>query len=107
MAYTLFHIRASYRFPKGNKGTGLRQFGVLIDQSYPDTLGTPGTGVKVSDINFVGSQTTLAVDDDAMQVAVNCGKGACTGTWDWSALKTSGGDAGEVINFSGITGYSV
>ncbi|KAI5120648.1 hypothetical protein M0805_007985 [Coniferiporia weirii] len=91
----------------GNTGTGLRQFGVLIDQSYPDTLGTPGTGVKLSDVNFIGSTTTLEVDSGAMQVAVNCGKGACTGTWDWSSLKASGGSVGESINFSGITGFSV
>lgn len=32
----------------GNTGTGLRQFGILIDQSYPDTLKTPGTGVILS-----------------------------------------------------------
>ena len=32
----------------GNTGTGLRKFGVLIDQSYPDTLKTPGTGVILS-----------------------------------------------------------
>jgi polygalacturonase len=32
----------------GNTATGMRQFGVLIDQSYPDTLGTPGSGVKIS-----------------------------------------------------------
>ena len=94
-------------FLKGNTGTGLRQFGVLIDQSYPDTLGTPGTGVILSDVNFIGSETTLEVDSDAMQVAVNCGVGACTGTWDWSSLKVSGGEAGEVINFSGIEGFTV
>jgi polygalacturonase len=92
---------------QGNTGTGLRQFGVLIDQSYPDTLGTPGTGVKLSEVNFVGSTSTLEVNDGAMQVAVNCGEGACTGTWDWSSLKTSGGDKGEVINFSGISGFTV
>ncbi|KAA1474608.1 endo-polygalacturonase PG1 [Dentipellis sp. KUC8613] len=90
----------------GNTGTGLRQFGVLIDQSYPDTLGTPGTGVQVSGINFVGSTTTLSVNSDAQRVAVNCGKGACTGTWDWSALKVSGGEAGDIVNFSGIQGFS-
>lgn len=94
-------------FSQGNKGTGLRQFGVLIDQSYPDTLGTPGTGVQLSDVNFIGSTTSLEVNSGAMQVAVNCGKGACTGTWDWSSLQASGGDAGEVVNFSGIDGFSV
>lgn len=36
------------RSGQGNTATGLRQFGVLIDQSYPDTLGTPGTGVILS-----------------------------------------------------------
>ena len=42
-----------------------------------------------------------------MQVAVNCGKGACTGTWDWSSLKVSGGEPGELINFDGIEGFTV
>ena len=32
----------------GNKASGIRQFGVIIDQSYPDTLGTPGTGCPIS-----------------------------------------------------------
>ncbi|KAL5485138.1 hypothetical protein ACEPAI_7780 [Sanghuangporus weigelae] len=91
----------------GNKGSGLRQFGVLIDQSYPDTLSTPGTGVKLSDVNFIGETTSLSVNDDAMQVAVNCGEGACTGTWDWSALQATGGSPGELINFDGIEGFSV
>ncbi|EJD03051.1 endo-polygalacturonase PG1 [Fomitiporia mediterranea MF3/22] len=91
----------------GNKGSGLRQFGVLIDQSYPDTLGTPGTGVQLSDVNFVGATTSLSVNSDAMQVAVNCGKGACTGTWDWSALQITGGTEGELINFDGIEGFTV
>ncbi|THH01440.1 hypothetical protein EW145_g6915 [Phellinidium pouzarii] len=90
----------------GNTGTGLRQFGVLIDQSYPDTLGTPGTGVILSDVNFIGTTTTLEVDSGAMQVAVNCGKGACTGNWDWASLKASGGTVGESINFDGISGFT-
>ncbi|KAI0657550.1 endo-polygalacturonase PG1 [Cubamyces menziesii] len=90
----------------GNTGTGLRQFGVLIDQSYPDTLGTPGNGVKLSAVNFVGATNTLTVNSDAMRVAVNCGSGSCTGTWDWSALKVSGGSAGPITNFSGIKNFS-
>ncbi|TFY77220.1 hypothetical protein EWM64_g6790 [Hericium alpestre] len=90
----------------GNTGTGLRQFGVLVDQSYPDTLGTPGTGVIVSDINVVGSETSLSVNSDAMRVAVNCGAGSCTGTWDWSALNVTGGSAGPITNFNGIKNFS-
>ncbi|KAI0777508.1 endo-polygalacturonase PG1 [Trametes elegans] len=91
----------------GNTGTGLRKFGVIIDQSYPSTLGTPGTGVKISGVNFVGDTNTLSVNSGAKRVEVNCGSGACTGTWDWSALKVSGGSAGDIKGFSGIKGYTL
>jgi polygalacturonase len=84
----------------------LRRFGVIIDQSYPDTLGTPGTGVIVSDINFTGEANTIEVGDDAIRVAVNCGDGSCTGTWDWSALTVTGGENSEVTGFDGISGGS-
>lgn len=43
-----FYVLTSFVFIQGNTATGLRQFGILIDQSYPDTLGTPGTGVILS-----------------------------------------------------------
>ncbi|KAI0045654.1 glycoside hydrolase family 28 protein [Auriscalpium vulgare] len=90
----------------GNKGSGLRRFGLLIDQSYPNTLSTPGTGVKLSAISFAGQTTSLSVNGSADRVAVNCGSGACTGTWDWSGLKVTGGVAGPIYNFSGISGFS-
>ncbi|PFH53743.1 glycoside hydrolase family 28 protein [Amanita thiersii Skay4041] len=90
----------------GNVGTGLRLFGVLIDQSYPATLGTPGTGVKLSGVNFIPPLTTISVNSGAKRVAVNCGVGSCTGTWDWSNLRVSGGSAGPITNFGGITGFS-
>lgn len=90
----------------GNTGTGLRQFGILIDQSYPDTLGTPGTGVILSGVSFTGATTSLTVNSGADQVAVNCGVGACTGTWNWASLKVSGGVAGPITNFKGITGFT-
>lgn len=32
---------------ENNKLSGITEFGVLIDQSYPSTLGTPGTGVII------------------------------------------------------------
>ncbi|KAI0711539.1 endo-polygalacturonase PG1 [Earliella scabrosa] len=89
----------------GNTGTGMRRFGVIIDQSYPTTLGTPGNGVKLSGVNFVGSTNSISVASGAKRVAVNCGSGTCSGTWDWSALKVSGGSAGN-INYSGIKNFS-
>ncbi|GLB45094.1 putative glycosyl hydrolases family 28 [Lyophyllum shimeji] len=90
----------------GNTATGCKRFGVIIDQSYPSTLGTPGTGVKISGVNFVSPTTSISVNSGADRVAVNCGVGACTGTWNWSNLKVSGGVAGPINNFSGITGFS-
>jgi galacturan 1,4-alpha-galacturonidase len=32
----------------GNTGTGMRRFGIIIDQGYPTTLGPPGNGVSMS-----------------------------------------------------------
>ncbi|KAJ7213933.1 polygalacturonase [Mycena pura] len=88
----------------GNTVSGVTQFGLLIDQSYPATLGTPGSGVIISGINFVGTNT-FTIASGVVPVAVNCGSGSCQGTWNWSGLKTSGGAANK-INYSGITGYS-
>jgi galacturan 1,4-alpha-galacturonidase len=90
----------------GNTATGIRQFGVLIDQSYPDTLGIPGTGVILSGVNFVAPTSTFTVNSGADKVAVNCGEGTCTGTWDWSNLEVNGGVAGPITNFNGISGFS-
>lgn len=85
----------------------MRRFGVIIDQSYPATLGTPGTGVVISDVNFIGDATSIEVDSGAVRVAVNCGSSSsCTGTWDWSSLTVTGGEDSEITGFSGISGGS-
>ncbi|KAJ7120027.1 polygalacturonase [Mycena epipterygia] len=88
----------------GNTVSGVTNFGILIDQSYPATLGTPGNGVIISAINFVGTNT-LTMPSGVTPVAVNCGSGSCQGTWNWAGLKVSG-DAANKINYSGITGFS-
>ncbi|KAJ8597205.1 glycoside hydrolase family 28 protein [Rhizopogon salebrosus TDB-379] len=75
----------------GNTATGCTQYGVLITQSYPDEMGTPGSGVTISNVNYSPGITTVEASSKAYAVAVNCGSGSCTGTWDWSGLKTSGG----------------
>ncbi|CAE6445890.1 unnamed protein product [Rhizoctonia solani] len=90
----------------GNTGSGIKKFGVIIDQGYPTTLGTPGNGVSMSGINFTGSQNTIAVIDKAQRVAVNCGS-KCSGTWDWSKLTVTGGKAADSkFRYSGIKGGS-
>jgi len=93
----------------GNTAIGMRRFGVLIDQSYPKTLGKPGSGVVLSDIKFEAPVTSITVNSNATQVAVNCGINSCQGTWDWSYLTITGGVSGPVnhgisrSNSSGVT----
>ncbi|KAJ7301719.1 polygalacturonase [Mycena albidolilacea] len=87
----------------GNTVSNVTGFGVLIDQSYPSTLGTPGNGVVISGINFVGTNT-LTIPSGITPVAVNCGSTSCQGTWNWAGLKVSGGAANK-INYKGITGF--
>ncbi|KAB5591987.1 hypothetical protein CTheo_4573 [Ceratobasidium theobromae] len=89
----------------GNTITGCKKYGVIVDQSYPETLGEAGNGVKIIDVNFTGTNT-VAVASGAKNVEVNCGSGSCTGPWNWSGLKVSGGTKGA-INFSGITGFTL
>ncbi|GAB1527215.1 hypothetical protein RhiTH_010390 [Rhizoctonia solani] len=87
----------------GNTVTGATKYGVIIDQSYPSTLGTPGKNVKISGVTFSGTNT-ISVASGAKEVEVNCGD--CSGTWNWSGLKVSGGSAGS-SNYKGISGFSV
>jgi galacturan 1,4-alpha-galacturonidase len=89
-----------------NTATNCTYYGVLITQSYPSNMGTPGNGVTISDINFSPGTTSLTANDGAYRVAVNCGSGSCTGNWDWSGLETSGGKAGSIINNNVITGFT-
>ncbi|KZP03278.1 glycoside hydrolase family 28 protein, partial [Athelia psychrophila] len=56
----------------GNVLTGITKYGVLIDQSYPSTLGTPGTGVVIEKVVFSGTNT-IAVGSSAYRLEINCG----------------------------------
>ncbi|KZT07138.1 glycoside hydrolase family 28 protein [Laetiporus sulphureus 93-53] len=80
----------------GNTISGITYYGVLITQSYPDNDGTPGNDTTITDVNFVGSPTTVTVDAGAYRVTVDCGN--CSGTWDWSELTATGGDAGTIAS---------
>ncbi|KAF8316158.1 pectin lyase-like protein [Clavulina sp. PMI_390] len=82
----------------GNTMTGVTGYGVLIDESYPSTLGTPGTGVIISGVKFTGTNT-IAVTSSAKRLEINCGSTtSCPGTWDLSGLKITGGSAGAIKN---------
>ncbi|KAF8129874.1 pectin lyase fold/virulence factor [Boletus edulis] len=104
---TATNSRVSNVIYSDNTATNCSSYGVLIDQSYPATEGTPGNGVIISDISFNQGATELSVVQDAQMAAVNCGKDSCTGTWDWSSLKTSGGTIGKIQNTPNIIGYAI
>ncbi|KAJ7859834.1 pectin lyase fold/virulence factor [Mycena olivaceomarginata] len=88
----------------GNKGSAT-QFGLLIDQSYPAVLGTPGTGVVISGVSFTGSNT-LTVGSTGHRVEVNCGStSSCTGTWNFAGLTVTGG-TGSTVKNAPVTGGS-
>ncbi|KAF9225462.1 glycoside hydrolase family 28 protein [Gyrodon lividus] len=89
-----------------NTAINCTKYGILVTQSYPASLGTPGNGVTISDIGFYPDTTTLTTTSDAYMTAINCGEGSCTGTWDWSGLDTSGGEVGPMKNVDVITGYT-
>ncbi|KAK0210921.1 glycoside hydrolase family 28 protein [Desarmillaria ectypa] len=78
----------------GNTLSGIDDYGVLITQSYPEDDGTPGTGGPISDVRFTGHATTISVGANAKRLTVDCG--ACSGTWDFSALTITGGSEGTV-----------
>ncbi|KAJ6498926.1 glycoside hydrolase [Mycena sanguinolenta] len=88
----------------GNKLSGITSFGVLIDQSYPSTLGTPGTGVVISGVTFSGTNT-ISVASTAHRVEVNCGStSSCSGTWNFAGLTVTGGTGSTVKNAPVIGG---
>ncbi|KAF5384557.1 hypothetical protein D9757_006423 [Collybiopsis confluens] len=90
---------------ENNKLTGITEFGVLIDQSYPATLGTPGTGVIIENVSFEGTNT-ITVGSSAHRVEVNCGStSSCTGTWNFAGLTATGG-SGSTVKNAPVTGGS-
>ncbi|EJD54411.1 hypothetical protein AURDEDRAFT_132904 [Auricularia subglabra TFB-10046 SS5] len=92
----------------GNTVTGATDYGVIIEQDYTNdgATGTPTNGVIVSNISFKDGMNTVSVGSKAKQVFVLCGSGSCQGTWDWTALKTSGGSKGS-INYQAISGDDI
>ncbi|GAB1528444.1 hypothetical protein RhiTH_011638 [Rhizoctonia solani] len=91
----------------GNTATGCTEYGVIIDQSYPDTLGTPKGGVKISGITFTGTNTIAVASSAKGEIEVNCAKGGCTGTWNWAGLKVSGGTSAGSIANADITNFKL
>ncbi|CAK5283991.1 unnamed protein product [Mycena citricolor] len=85
--------------------TGISDFGVLISQSYPVEDGPKvGTGGPISNVNFNGAATTVAVGSSALGLVVNCG--ACSGNWDFSSLAITGGTGHKIAaNNAKVRGF--
>ncbi|CAE6386974.1 unnamed protein product [Rhizoctonia solani] len=88
-----------------NHATGCAKYGVIIDQSYPATLGTPGAGIKIQKVDFVGTNTVAVAPKARAMVEVNCASGGCLGQWNWAGLKVSGGPKGT-HTYSGIINFT-
>ncbi|KAG8215654.1 glycoside hydrolase [Butyriboletus roseoflavus] len=88
-----------------NTARNCTNYGVLVTQSYPESTGTPGNGVTISDIRFNQGTTDVSVASNADMVVLDCGEGSCYGSWDFSGLTTSGGKVGQITNNPHVTGY--
>ncbi|CAK5265927.1 unnamed protein product [Mycena citricolor] len=80
---------------EGNIISGITDYGVLITQSYPANDGAPGTGGPISNVQFIGSTTTVAVNSGAMSVVIDCG--ACSGNWNFGSLMVTSAGKGHSI----------
>ncbi|KZV72185.1 glycoside hydrolase family 28 protein [Peniophora sp. CONT] len=79
----------------GNSISADDKYGFLVSQSYSEDFGTPGTKSTISGVNFTGSKTTVTTSGKYPRVGVDCGH--CTGTWDWSQLSATGGEASDIV----------
>ncbi|SCV69664.1 BQ2448_1058 [Microbotryum intermedium] len=82
----------------GNTGKNLHKYGVVVQQGESSPLEGATNGVKISNVRFTGSPTTLSVDSDAQEVYVLCGTNSCIGDWNWGSLHVSGGQKGSITN---------
>ncbi|KAG8806006.1 hypothetical protein FRC19_007517, partial [Serendipita sp. 401] len=92
---------------KDNTVTGATDYGVIIVQDYTNTgeTGTATAGITINNVSFQGTNS-VATTSSATMVKVLCYPGDCTGTWNWSGLKTSGGKKGTNVGGAPITGYT-
>ncbi|CAG7846073.1 Endo-polygalacturonase Short=PG; AltName: Full=Pectinase; Flags: Precursor [Serendipita indica DSM 11827] len=92
---------------KDNTVTGATSYGVIIVQDYTNSgeTGTATPGITIKNVSFQGTNS-VSTTSSATMVKVLCYPGDCTGTWNWSGLKTSGGKKGTNVGGAPITGYT-
>ncbi|KAF3385558.1 Endopolygalacturonase [Penicillium rolfsii] len=72
--------------------SSIANYGILVEQNYKngDFKGDPTTGVPITGLTISGIIGTGAVASTGYDIAIVCGKGACSG-WTWNNVNVSGG----------------
>lgn len=75
----------TYRNISISQGT---DYGIIVTQSYNGEKGSPTNGVPIT--NFVLQNVTGSVNDDAVNIYIECGEGSCS-DWTWENVSVTGG----------------
>ncbi|PQE13445.1 putative endopolygalacturonase E protein [Rutstroemia sp. NJR-2017a WRK4] len=68
--------------------SGITDYGIVVNQAYDGTSGSPTNGVTIS--KFILENVTGTVESTATNILVECGSGSCT-NWTWTGVSVTGG----------------
>jgi polygalacturonase len=68
--------------------SGITKYGIIVDQAYDGTEGSPTNGVTIS--KFVLDNVQGTVSSSGTNILIECGSGSCT-DWTWSGVSVTGG----------------
>ncbi|KAJ9143053.1 putative Extracellular polygalacturonase [Pleurostoma richardsiae] len=66
--------------------SGITKYGIVVDQAYDGTAGSPTSGVPITDFTLDG--VTGSVSSSATEIYIDCA--SCSG-WTWSGVSVTGG----------------
>lgn len=75
----------TYRNISMSQGT---DYGIIVTQSYNGEDGSPTNGVPIT--KFVLQNVRGSVNDDAVNIHIECGEGSCL-DWTWEDVSVTGG----------------
>ncbi|PQE06182.1 polygalacturonase 5 protein [Rutstroemia sp. NJR-2017a BBW] len=68
--------------------SGITDYGIVVNQAYDGTSGSPTNGVTIN--KFILENVTGTVESTATNILVECGSGSCT-NWTWTGVSVTGG----------------
>jgi len=68
--------------------SGITEYGIVVNQAYDGTSGSPTNGVAVT--KFILDNVTGTVASGGTNIYIECGSGSCT-DWTWSGVDITGG----------------